>query len=301
MAAEELGLLLNGNRFLGDQTNMIPNRSGSAPPSMEGSFAAIGNLLAKQNSSLNSSSSSLSNALGIMNPRSNCVLIQPILLTIALINWRSNSLDDSDNGSLNLSRNSLSTQNSIELSVGQNSALLVGRHKSLVDLIQEDFPHTSSPVYNQSHSSSTATSEEPIDHDVLAVSLDVSSVNISEVPESTDVCVDASTVDGNNVALISNNDPLATSFSSLPCPDDTQISPTRQLDDTSTKKSGLEDDSSVSAVPQSDVSKMDLRMRKKQEEQQHIMGESCYNTIHLLNKVPCIKFREFWLKQFRWE
>ncbi|KAI9161765.1 hypothetical protein LWI28_020489 [Acer negundo] len=237
MAAEELGLLLNGNRFLGDQTNMIPNRSGSAPPSMEGSFAAIGNLLAKQNSSLNSSSSSLSNALGIMNPRSNC----------------------------------------------------------------EDFPHTPSPVYNQSHSSSTATSEEPIDHDVLAVSLDVSSVNISKVPESTDVCVDASTVDGNNVALISNNDPLATSFSSLPCPDDTQISPTRQLDDTSTKKSGLEDDSSVSAVPQSDVSKMDLRMRKKQEEQQHIMGESCYNTIHLLNKVPCIKFREFWLKQFRWE
>ncbi|KAK0596936.1 hypothetical protein LWI29_020340 [Acer saccharum] len=81
--------------------------------------------------------------------------------------------------------------------------------------------------------------------------------------------VDASTVDGNDVALISNNDPLAASLSSLPCPDETQISPTRQLDDTSTKKGGLEDDTSVSDVPQSDVSKMDSRMRKKQEEQQY--------------------------------
>ena len=60
-------------------------------------------------------------------------------------NWRSNSLDDSDNGSLNLSRNSLSThkeepeddrsprqesddwaENSIELSVGQNSVFWLG-------------------------------------------------------------------------------------------------------------------------------------------------------------------------------
>ncbi|KAK4839214.1 hypothetical protein QYF36_020125 [Acer negundo] len=316
MAAEELGLLLNGNRFNGDQTDMIPNRSGSAPPSMEGSFAAIGNLLAKQNSSLNSSSSSLSNALGNheseeqlrsdpayfayycanvnLNPRLPTPLIsrenRRLVRHIGASgsNWRSTSLDDIDNGSLNLSRNSLSThkeepeddrspgqesddwaENSIELSVGQNSALLVGRHKSLVDLIQEDFPRTPSPVYNQSHSSTHATSEEPIEHDVLAVSLDVSSVNISEVPESTDVCVDASTVDGNDVALISNNDPLATSLSSLPCPDETQISPTRQLDDTSTKKGGLEDDSSVSDVPQSDVSKIDSRMRKKQEEQQY--------------------------------
>ncbi|KAK1577551.1 hypothetical protein Q3G72_022720 [Acer saccharum] len=109
-------------------------------------------------------------------------------------------------------------------------------------------PFSCSPVYNQPHSSSQATSEESIDHDVLAVSLDVSSVNIAEVPESIDVCVDASTVDGNNVALISNSDPLATSLSSLPCPDDTQTSPTRQLDDKSTKKGGLEDDSSVQGV-----------------------------------------------------
>ncbi|TXG69555.1 hypothetical protein EZV62_004490 [Acer yangbiense] len=107
-----------------------------------------------------------------------------------------------------------------------------------------------SRVLRMSHSSSHETLEEPIDHDVLVVSLDVSSVNISEVLESINVCVDASTVDGNDVALISNNDPLATPLSSLPCLDDTHISPTRQFDDTSTKKGGLEDHSaSVSDVP----------------------------------------------------
>ncbi|KAL5823696.1 hypothetical protein ACOSQ4_021596 [Xanthoceras sorbifolium] len=319
MAAEELGLLLKGHRFHGDQTDMIPNRSGSAPPSMEGSFAAIGNLLAKQNSSLNSSSSSLSNALGNheseeqlrsdpayfayycsnvnLNPRlppplisrENRRLVRHIGASGS--NWRSTSLDDSGNVTLNLSQNSLSTheeepeddrsprqvsddweEDSTALSVGQNAALLVGRHKSLVDLIQEDFPRTPSPVYNQSRSSSHATTEEPIDQDVNAITLDVSSVNISEVPESngsTDVCVDTSTVDGNDVALISNNDPLAMSLSSLPCPNGTQVSPTRQLDDTSTKKGGLGDDASVSGIPQSDVSKMESRMRKKQEEQQY--------------------------------
>ncbi|TXG69553.1 hypothetical protein EZV62_004488 [Acer yangbiense] len=120
MAAEELGLLLNGNRFHGDQTDMIPNRSGS------GSANALGNHESEEQ-----------------------------LRSDPAYNWRSTSLDDSDNGSLNLSQNSLSThkeepeddrpprqepddwaENSIELSVGQNSALLVGRHKSLVDLIQ---------------------------------------------------------------------------------------------------------------------------------------------------------------------
>jgi pumilio RNA-binding family len=54
---------------------------------------------------------------------------------------------------------------------------LAGRHKSLVDLIQEDFPRTPSPVY-ESRSSSHATTEEQIDHDTSA--LDISSISISE-------------------------------------------------------------------------------------------------------------------------
>ncbi|KAJ0075459.1 hypothetical protein Patl1_35219 [Pistacia atlantica] len=94
MAAEELGLLLKGNRFHGDQTDMIPNRSGSAPPSMEGSFAAIGNLLGR-------------------------------------------------------------------------------------------FPYTTSPVYNQSCFSGYSMTDEPTDHDVHAVTLDVSAINLSEVQGQT--------------------------------------------------------------------------------------------------------------------
>ncbi|KAK4837312.1 hypothetical protein QYF36_004465 [Acer negundo] len=58
-----------------------------------------------------------------------------------------------------------------------------GGHYVAYKVAQEDFPRTLSPVYNQSHSSSHSTLEEPIDHHVFAVSFDVSSVNISEVPE----------------------------------------------------------------------------------------------------------------------
>lgn len=183
MGAEELGLLLKGQRFRGDQTDMIPSRSGSAPPSMEGSIAAIGNLLAKHNSSTNASLESLSNALGNyeseeqlrshpayfayycsnvnLNPR----LPPPLMsrenrrlvrhMGSSGSNWRSTSVDDVGNGTLHLSRSSLSTheeepeedrsprqasENLSEISSaffpGQKSTSLVGRHKSLVDLIQ---------------------------------------------------------------------------------------------------------------------------------------------------------------------
>lgn len=63
MAAEELGLLTEGEIPHKDQTEMIPSRSGSAPPSMEGSFAAIGNLLAQQNISIDSSLENLQIAI----------------------------------------------------------------------------------------------------------------------------------------------------------------------------------------------------------------------------------------------
>lgn len=44
---EEFGLVLKGEKFQEKQRNLGPNRSGSAPPSMEGSFAAIENLMSK--------------------------------------------------------------------------------------------------------------------------------------------------------------------------------------------------------------------------------------------------------------
>ncbi|KAL3598057.1 hypothetical protein D5086_005975 [Populus alba] len=53
MAVEDLGFLRNGQRFRGNGRDAVPNRSGSAPPNMEGSFFAINNLISQQNSNLN--------------------------------------------------------------------------------------------------------------------------------------------------------------------------------------------------------------------------------------------------------
>ena len=49
MAVEELGLFMNDPSLHKHQADLVPNRSGSAPPSMEGSFAAIRNLLIEHN------------------------------------------------------------------------------------------------------------------------------------------------------------------------------------------------------------------------------------------------------------
>lgn len=55
MATEDLGILLKGHRFHGGGKDVAPNRSGSAPPSMEGSFLAIESLLTQQNTAQNAS------------------------------------------------------------------------------------------------------------------------------------------------------------------------------------------------------------------------------------------------------
>jgi len=62
MATEDLGIFLNGHRFHGSGKDVVPNRSGSAPPSMEGSFHAIENLLS-QNTTRNASLGSLNRAV----------------------------------------------------------------------------------------------------------------------------------------------------------------------------------------------------------------------------------------------
>lgn len=182
MAAEELGLILNSHRLNGDQSDTIPNRSGSAPPSMEGSFSAIGNLMAQQNN-LNSTLASLSSAIENseseeqlrshpayfayycsnvnLNPRLPPPLIsrenQRLVRHIGGFgnNWRLTSVDDSGNGSLQLSHSSLSThkeepeddrspqqtsddqpESTSSVMPGWRTASSARRHKSLVDLIQ---------------------------------------------------------------------------------------------------------------------------------------------------------------------
>lgn len=138
MAADQSRLLSKEQRFHGDQAEIVPTRSGSAPPSMEGSLASVKNLLMQHNSSLNSSS-----------------MIENYMSEERLCSDPAYIAHDSGNGSFHLSRGSLSTHreeseddtsprpasnNLAESSnahiPGQNTASLASRHKSLVDLIQ---------------------------------------------------------------------------------------------------------------------------------------------------------------------
>ncbi|CAH1423877.1 unnamed protein product [Lactuca virosa] len=57
MNIEDLGLLLKAQNFQEKQKTSPPNRSGSAPPSMEGSFAAIENFMSRHKISQNMSES----------------------------------------------------------------------------------------------------------------------------------------------------------------------------------------------------------------------------------------------------
>lgn len=63
MATEDLGILLKGHRFHSAGKDVVPNRSGSAPPNMEGSFMAIENLLSQQNFSQSASLETLNRAM----------------------------------------------------------------------------------------------------------------------------------------------------------------------------------------------------------------------------------------------
>lgn len=235
VAADELGLLLKGHKIHGHNRNKVPNRSGSAPPSMEGSFSAYGNLVYDQCSSRKLSFASLDTAMQNwqseeqmradpsyfayynsnvnLNPR----LPPPIIsrenrhLTHHFADLGDschlNSSDNSKDGSLHVTRSSLSTHDeepedeylpqsgSDDLpqsgASGQHLASFAGQHKSLVDLIQEDFPRTPSPVYNQSRSSGHVAAEEPTVSDIQSLTLDGLSLDISN-KHNADPCADVS-------------------------------------------------------------------------------------------------------------
>ncbi|KAL5699468.1 hypothetical protein ACHQM5_030365 [Ranunculus cassubicifolius] len=221
IAAEELGLLLQGHRYQVNMRKVVPDRSGSAPPSMEGSFASIGNLIAQQNPNVDASLENLRenceseeqlradpaylsyyNSNVNMNPR----LPPPLIsrenrrLVRHIGGFGSNprvpTFEDSSHGSLNITKGALSThkeepeddkspeQASDDLAernefLSEQYTSLAGRHKSLVDLIQEDFPRTPSPVYNQKHSNNA---HEVVETDDLGKPLPDSSID-TEVPE----------------------------------------------------------------------------------------------------------------------
>uniref|UniRef100_A0A7N0TYU2 PUM-HD domain-containing protein n=1 Tax=Kalanchoe fedtschenkoi TaxID=63787 RepID=A0A7N0TYU2_KALFE len=231
MASEELGILLQGSKYSGVQRSKGPHRSGSAPPSMEGSFAAIENLLARSESGLSTSFENMSMenceteeqlrsdpaylayyfANVNLNPRLPPPLVsresRRLVRHIGALgnNTKLNSFDDGGDGSLRprgfLSTHSeepdeeRSSQQDSNDGSGSGSAIflprqsstsLSGRHKSLVDLIQEDFPRTPSPVYSQARVSNHPAAEEQIEHELSQRSLTLSdpSSHISPSPES---------------------------------------------------------------------------------------------------------------------
>ncbi|XP_027339375.1 pumilio homolog 6, chloroplastic-like isoform X2 [Abrus precatorius] len=210
VVTEDLGLFLKGHRLHGGGKDVAPSRSGSAPPSMEGSYLAIENLLPLQNTTQNASLATLSRAMQTceseeqlradpaylayyssnvnLNPRlpppltsrENHHLVRHI--GSFRNNWRLCSTDDSGKNSLPLPQRTLSTHkeeseddssqqqpnaNEIVKTSGiwhkPDAASLASQHKNVVDLIQEDFPRTMSPVYNKSLSLSHGLVDKPID------------------------------------------------------------------------------------------------------------------------------------------
>nr|KYP62389.1 Pumilio isogeny 2 [Cajanus cajan] len=229
-AGEDLGILLKGHRFHGGGQDVAPNRSGSAPPSIEGSFLAIENLLAQQNTTQNASSSTLSSIM------QNCELPPPLTSWenrhlgrhsgSFRNNWRLSTADDSGKVPLHLPQMTLSThrEESEDDSPQQSyddefvkasgmrrksdAASLASQLKNVVDLIQEDFPRTMSPVYNKSLSVSHGLVDKPID-------LEVGSSSYHN-PPFTAVEAAKSTVGADDIRLSSSIDthaPVASSSS----------------------------------------------------------------------------------------
>lgn len=258
VAADELGLLLKGHKIHGHNRSKVPNRSGSAPPSMEGSFSAFGNLVNDQSSGRKLSLASLDTAMQNwqseeqmradpsyfayynsnvnLNPR----LPPPIISRenrhlahhFAELgdSCHLNSSENTGDGSLHVTRSSLSTHDeepedenlpqsaSDDLvqrcASGQHMASFPGQHKSLVDLIQEDFPRTPSPVYNQSRPSSHVAVEEPTDSDIQSLTLDGLSLDISN-KQGADACADVSS----DHDIAASDQPLAITLEKESCVD----------------------------------------------------------------------------------
>lgn len=134
LVEDELSLLLKGHTINGEQRNMVPNRSGSAPPSMEGSsYAAFGNVMYAQRFNRDSSLMSSGNSIpyyqtgeqvqadpstfvhSSSNPNlpqfPQSIMSREGLHRIGVLsnNWKLNSSGGNGDGTLLLARNSLST------------------------------------------------------------------------------------------------------------------------------------------------------------------------------------------------
>lgn len=136
---DELGLLLRGHNIDRSRSYVAPSRSGSAPPSIEGSFAAFGDLANEQPLSASSLTALRSEDL---------VQFDPLSSAYHHLNSDVGPMLPPSRKSVHLGRHmpgsSLSTHEeepegdrvSDDIMLGQNRLSSNNRHKSLVDLIQ---------------------------------------------------------------------------------------------------------------------------------------------------------------------
>lgn len=110
----------------------------------------------------------------------------------------------------------------------------------------------------------------PLDSDVHAISLNVSSTDTSKLPEPnsgcTDVCSEACAPDAHAFGLIPDNNPLVTSFTSSRCLDKRGSSPTLENNESNDKDAGLKDDASISCALRLDGSRTDSKTRASNAE-----------------------------------
>ncbi|VVA99019.1 unnamed protein product [Arabis nemorensis] len=279
MAVEDLGFLLKRNRLdSGEHTGKIPSRSGSAPPSMEGSFAALRNLLKQQEGS---SSEVLSRAIEnydseeeirsdpayvayyLSNINLNPRLPPPLIsrenqhLVHHLGGIGDNNLSSTASwdtmgkrSSLHSSRTALSTHREEpedEASSGeqQHYASLPGRRKSFADIIQR--PHSAG--------------NHPIAEGIQAISSGISSESIRRLPES-----DISSInllrETNTLSMdaIASEDPFTADLGSQ--------SSINALKERSNTRRASNEDNNLSAFGASPPSSAASRMRRNQEDQQ---------------------------------
>ncbi|XP_023641114.1 pumilio homolog 5 isoform X2 [Capsella rubella] len=278
MAVEDLGFLMKRNRLdSGDNTGKIPSRSGSAPPSMEGSFAALRNLLKQQEGS---SSEVLSRAIENsdseeeirsdpayvayylsninLNPRLPPPLIsrenQHLLRHLSGVGDNTQipttSWDNMGLRSLHSSRTALSTHREEpedETSSGEQQAYasMAGRRKSLADMIQRPHSAGNRPIAQDIHAISSDTSAENTRR--LAES-DISSVNL--LRETDSLSMDA----------ITSEDPFSADLGS-------QSSANAQKERLNGRRASHED-SNPSVFGASPPSSAASRIRRNQDDQQ---------------------------------
>ncbi|KAK9059548.1 hypothetical protein SSX86_020252 [Deinandra increscens subsp. villosa] len=177
---EELGLVITrGQNFQENQRNLGPSRSGSAPPSMEGSFAAIENLMSRHRTTTSSSHVNL-------NPRLPPPRIsdqnQHLLRNVATIanNSRFTSFDDSTR----LTQGNLSTHRE-ELDDDESAKQENSPHSGEADNHEGD--DTGQILYSSPTTTAISNSSEDdvsTSADVSSITNDMVAISMSSVPNT---------------------------------------------------------------------------------------------------------------------